>query len=92
MSSATPALIWSSLPHQHPCLPHADGGLHTRPQIEATIIHKGRLILPMHHYPGPGHRGQQGNVVNLLCAQCQGQTWDAAGAELGGGSQRRVKR
>lgn len=58
----------------HSFLTHADGGLHARPQIKASIIHKGRLIPFMHHHPGPGHRGQQWDEVILLCAQCQGQT------------------
>lgn len=73
----------SSPPRQHPCLPHADGGLHARPQVKAAIVHEGRLILPMHHYPGPSHRGQQRDEVILLCAQCQGQAWGCRGSRAG---------
>lgn len=70
---------------EHPCLSHTDGGLHTRPHVEATIIHKSRLILTVHHHPGPRHCGQQGDEVILLCAQCQGQTWGCSRRRVGDG-------
>lgn len=70
-------------PKQLPCLPHADRGLHTRPQVKAAIVHEGRLVLPVHHYPGPGHCGQQRDEVILLCAQRQGQTWGCRGSRAG---------
>lgn len=89
-----PLPIWASPPRpprQHPCLPHADGGLHTRSQVKATVIHKGRLILPMHSYSGPSHGGQQRDEVILLCAQCQGQTWQWRGSRGGGRSWRSIR-
>lgn len=73
--SNLPSISQVFLPLLHPCLPHADGGLHARPHVEATVIHKSRLILTVHHHPGPCHCGQQWDEVILLCAQCQGQTW-----------------
>lgn len=66
-----------------PDLLDADGGGDARPDVEALVLQERGLVVVVDHHLHPCHRGQQGDVILLLCPQDKGQPWQAERGKCG---------